>query len=57
MVNNSIKVLILDDIQDNLISLNALIKDAFPEAITLNALNGKTGLELAAKEDPDVILL
>ncbi|NQV51456.1 MAG: hybrid sensor histidine kinase/response regulator, partial [Candidatus Marinimicrobia bacterium] len=53
MVNNSIKFLIIDDLQDNLISLNALIKDAFPEAITLNALNGKTGLELAAKEDPD----
>ncbi|MFC2121118.1 response regulator [Bacteroidota bacterium] len=57
MANNRIKILVIDDLQDNLITLNALIKDAFPEAITLNALNGKTGLELADKEDPDVILL
>jgi PAS domain S-box-containing protein len=57
MANNKIKILVIDDLQDNLIILNALIKDTFPEAITLNALNGKTGLELAAKEDPDVILL
>ncbi len=57
MANNRIKILVIDDIQDNVIILNAMIKDAFPEAITLKALNGKTGLELAAKEDPDVILL
>jgi len=57
MANNRIKILVIDDIQDNVIILNAMIKDAFPEAIILNALNGKTGLELAAKEDPDVILL
>ena len=57
MANNSIKILVIDDLQDNIIILNALIKDAYPEAISLNALNGKTGLDLAVTEDPDVILL
>ncbi|WP_297087941.1 PAS domain S-box protein [uncultured Draconibacterium sp.] len=57
MANNSITILVIDDLQDNLITLNALIKDAFPEATVLKAQNGKTGLELAAKENPDVILL
>lgn len=57
MEDNKIKILIIDDLPDNLITLNALIKDAFPEAITLNALNGEKGLGLAAKENPDVILL
>ena len=57
MANKRIKILVIDDIQDNLITLNALIKESFPDAISLNALNGQTGLELAAAEDPDVILL
>jgi PAS domain S-box-containing protein len=51
------KIIAIDDNQDNLISLKALIMEAFPDAITLTALNGKRGLELAAAEDPDVILL
>lgn len=57
MANNSIKILVIDDLQDNLITLNALIKDAFPEALTLNALSGEEGINIAMKEDPDVILL
>ena len=57
MANNSIKILVIDDLQDNLTTLNALIKDALPEAITLNAQSGEKGLDLAAKENPDVILL
>ncbi len=51
------KILIIDNDQDNLISLKALIKDAFPDVLTFTASNGKKGLELAASEDPDVILL
>ncbi len=57
MGSRKIKILAIDDNRDNLISLNAVIKEAFPEAITLTALNGKEGLQLAASEDPDVILL
>ena len=51
------KILAIDDNKDNLISLKALIKDVFPDALTLTATSGGKGLELAASEDPDVILL
>ena len=57
MENRKIKILAIDDNQDNLISIKALIKEAFPEVLTLTAINGKKGIELAAAEDPDVILL
>ena len=57
MESKNIKILAIDDIQDNLISVKALIKETFPSAVTLAALTGKKGLELAAIEDPDVILL
>ncbi len=57
MGNKNIKILIIDDIQDNLTTLQANIKDAFPESHVLQALNGAHGVEIAKKEDPDVILL
>lgn len=57
MGHDSIKILAIDDHLDNLISLRALIKDAFPDSETITALNGIKGLELAASEDPDIILL
>ncbi len=51
------KILAIDDNRDNLLILKAMIYDIFPDILTLTALNGKKGLELAAAEDPDVILL
>ena len=57
MVIKKIKILAIDNNKDNLVSLKALIKDEFPDAITFTALNGTKGIELAAKEYPDVILL
>jgi len=57
MENKIIKILAIDDNPDNLISIKALIKDAFPNAITLTAHNGKGGIEIAIAENPDVILL
>jgi PAS domain S-box-containing protein len=57
MESKTIRVLAIDDNPDNLTSLKALIQDAFPGAVTLTALNGTKGVELAAAEDPDVILL
>jgi PAS domain S-box-containing protein len=57
MENRKIKILAIDDNQDNLISINALIKETFPDAMSLKALNGLKGIELADAEDPDVILL
>ena len=51
------KVLVIDDIKDNLTVLKAVIREAFPEAAVYSALNGKDGIELASTIDPDVILL
>ena len=57
MENRKIKILAIDDNNDNLIILRALINEAYPDAITLTTIDGNRGLELAAAEDPDVILL
>lgn len=57
MENRKMKILAIDDNQDNLLILKALIKDIFPDASTLTASDGGKGFELAAAEDPDVILL
>ena len=51
------KILAIDDISDNLISLKAIIDDAFPDSVVLTALNGPKGIELAIANNPDVILL
>lgn len=53
----NIKVLIVDDVQDNLITLSALIRETFSSAKIFSALNGQDGIEIAKKEDPDMILL
>ena len=57
MDKRQLKILVIDDNQDNVIVLKALIVDAFPESRVLMALDGKTGLEIAAIEDPDIIFL
>lgn len=57
MENYKIKILAIADDPDNLISVKALIKEVFPEATVFSASTGIQGLELAAGEDPDVILL
>jgi len=56
-MNSIMKILAIDDNQDNLISIKALIKEAFPDARIFTALTGEKGLELTIAEDPDVILL
>jgi len=50
-------ILVIDDINDNLISFKAVISDAFPDTIIYTALNGPKGIEIAIEKDPDVILL
>jgi PAS domain S-box-containing protein len=57
MDKKEIKILAIDDNLDNLITIQALTSDSFPNANIIIALNGEEGLELAAKENPDVILL
>jgi PAS domain S-box-containing protein len=52
-----IKILAIDDNNDNLISLNAILKDAFSDVVVWTARSGQKGIELAKSENPDVILL
>jgi PAS domain S-box-containing protein len=56
-MNGMIKILAIDDNHDNLISIKALIGEAFPDAQIFTALTGEKGIELAITEAPDVILL
>ena len=51
------RILAIDDIQDNLISIRAIIADAFPDIEVYTALSGKQGVELAKRIHPDIILL
>ncbi len=51
------KILAIGDINNNLISLKAIISDTFPGAVVITALDGPNGIELALANNPDVILL
>jgi len=57
MENNRIKILAIDDHPDNLISLKAILEDAFQNAVVFTALNGNDGVKIAFQENPDVVLL
>jgi len=57
MENRRVKIVAIDDNTDNLISLNALIDEAFPNAEFYMELNGEKGIELVAAKHPDVVLL
>jgi len=57
MESRLIKILAIDDNPDNLITIQALVNESFPKVIVLKALSGMHGIELATREDPDVILL
>lgn len=57
MYTNILKVLAIDDNRDTLASLKAVISVRIPGVTIFTAQDGKTGLELARAEDPDVILL
>jgi len=57
MPNKKIKILVIDDNQDNLITLKAAVADVLPGTVVLTALTGWKGIELALAENPDVILL
>ena len=57
MPDEKIKILAIDDNQDNLTTIKAVLMDALPEAGVTISLNGERGIQLALAEDPDVILL
>lgn len=54
---DKIRILAIDDLEDNLISLKALIYESFPNAKVFTASNGMQGLEMAVAIEPDLILL
>lgn len=55
--SDTIKLLAIDDQPDNLTALTIVVQKALPQTLVLTATNGLDGIELAAAEDPDVILL
>ena len=57
MENRIIHVLAIDDHRNTLISLSALITNAFPNAEVCTALGSQQGLDVAATQDFDVIFL
>jgi len=54
---NCLTILAVDDHEDNLTVLKAVVAGAFPGASVFTALNSAKGIELAVAADPDVILL
>ncbi len=57
MEDKLLKILAVDDNQDNLITLRAVMMDVLPGAMVFTALSGRRGIEIAISQDPDVILL
>ena len=51
------KILAIDDREDNLISISALLKGLIPECVVITAKTGEDGIGMARKEKPDTILL
>ncbi len=51
------KILAIDDNEINLILLNQIFKLHYPDFIFLKATSGKEGIELAVRENPEIILL
>lgn len=57
MDKQNIKILVIDDNQENLLVIKSIIMSEFPTAIVLTALLGKIGLDMAFSEKPDAILM
>lgn len=53
----NVKILAIDDNEDNIVVLKALLSKAFKNAKYISALSGKEGIEICLSEKPDVILL
>ncbi len=50
-------IIAIDDVQDNLISIKALVKEFFPEIQVITSQSGIDGIKLIEEYIPDVILL
>jgi putative two-component system response regulator len=56
-LDGRVTLLVIDDNPDNLIALKAVAVDALPGCVVHTVGNGRDGLEMARRQDPDVILL
>ncbi len=57
MKNDTIRIVAIDDNIDNLVTIDAIVKDALPNAVIKTAKQGLKGIELSRELKPDVILL
>jgi signal transduction histidine kinase len=51
------KILAIDDKQDNLVTITAVLKSLIPDCQVITAQSGPEGIEMAKAESPDTILL
>jgi len=51
------KILAIDDREENLVALSAILKNLIPGCNIITALSGPEGIEKAKRESPDTILL
>jgi PAS domain S-box-containing protein len=56
-MDKNVRFLLIDDQPENLISLKAQVKEAFPDAEVFTAGDGQAGLKLARQYEPEVIVL
>jgi diguanylate cyclase (GGDEF)-like protein/PAS domain S-box-containing protein/putative nucleotidyltransferase with HDIG domain len=57
MANRDITILAIDDNEDNLISMKALLNESFPHVKVITAISGPEGFEIASTGAIDVVLL
>jgi PAS domain S-box-containing protein len=57
MIETSKKIIVIDDNEDNLLALYAIITDMFSGFAIYTSSDGPGGIELAKKHQPDLILL
>lgn len=51
------KILVIDDLENVLLTISDLLKNLIPDCTVITTLSGEKGIELAKSELPDVILL
>ncbi len=57
MKAGKIKIVVIDDNPDNLVTFRALIQEILPGASLFTATDGREGIRQCQKEDPDVLFL
>ena len=50
------KILVIDDLMDNLIAIKESLEDLIPECLVYTAQSGKEGLKIAREKQTDVII-